>query len=191
MGFANQFDFDRKANLVEYGTALEKAMFHEYPGHCKLCERQVCKCPPIPAETLGRIAKEAPLNIVLGREELFSTQESVNLFRRAAAELTVGGKGVTATTDELRRISADTRLILDQLGKQEDWRPQVTVSLAAALGALQKLTEQGEVTQEAVDNVLTAIRAASPESRSQLLTSDIAASATFSAIAQSLGIRGS
>src|SRR5688572_23779512 len=89
MGFANQFDFDRKANLAEYGSELEKAMFHEYPGHCKLCERQICKCPPIPAETLGRIAKEAPLNIVLGREGLFSTQESVNLFRRAAAELRV------------------------------------------------------------------------------------------------------
>jgi NTP pyrophosphatase (non-canonical NTP hydrolase) len=191
MGFANQFDFDRGVADFDYGSSLEKAMLREYPGHCKLCERHVCKCPPIPAETLGRIAKEAPLNIVLSRGGLFSTQESVNLFRRSAAELTVGEKEVIATSDELLKISADIQLILDQLSNQNDWKPRVAVSLAAALGALQKLTQQGEVTQQAVDNVLTAIRAAAPEEQSQVLTfpSNVAASETFHAIALALGIR--
>lgn len=192
MGFANQFDFDRRVTSFDYGTSLETAMLQEYPGHCKLCERHVCKCPPIPAETLGRIAKEAPLNIVLSRGGLFSTQESVNLFRRSAYELAVGGKQVIATSDELKKISTDIKLILDRLSEQEDWRPQVTVSLAAALGALQKLTQQGEVTQHAVDDVLAAIREVPPDGRPLLLSflNNLAASATFNAILLALGIGG-
>ncbi len=192
MGFANQFDFDRGVSHFDYGTFLEAAMNKEYPGHCKLCERQVCKCPPIPAETLGRIANEAPLDVVLSRGGLFSIQESVNLFRRSAIELAIGGKEVIATSDELKKISADTKLILDRLSELEGLKPDFTVSLASALGALQKLAEQGEITQHAIDNVLKAIQAAPSEGRSLLLSflSDLAASATFNAIALAAGIAG-
>jgi NTP pyrophosphatase (non-canonical NTP hydrolase) len=190
MGFANQFDFDRHTLDVEYGTALETAMAQEYPGHCKLCERQVCKCPPIPAETLGRIAKDAPLNIVLDGEGLFSTQESVNLFRRSFIELNVGGKEVRATSEELNNLTKDIALILNLLAEQAEWKPQITVSLAAALGALQKLTEQGEVTQQAVNEVLAAAEDVPSEGRSLLLgfLNNVAASATFHALAVAMRI---
>lgn len=191
MGFANQFDFDRRVKNFDYGSSLENAMLREYPGHCKLCERQVCKCPPIPAETLGRIANEAPLDVVLS-SRLFSTQESVNLFRRSAIEYAVGGKEVIATSNELKQISTDIRVILKRLSEQDDWKPNVTVSLAAALGALQKLTEQGEVTQHAVDKVLSELQSMPSESRSLMLSflNNLAGSATFNAMTLALGIGG-
>lgn len=183
MGFANQYDFDRPTAPEDYGVALSSAMEHEYPGYCKLCERQVCKCPPIPASTLGRIAKEAPLDTIKpGR--LFTLQESIALFRKAEQSIVIGNAPVTATPAELEKIHSDTQKILEQLSLQTDWQPLIAVKLAAALGGLEKLTKQGEITQVSIDEVAAILKSLPSDSKQQVKSfiNNLAASSTFSGL---------
>jgi pyrimidine deaminase RibD-like protein/NTP pyrophosphatase (non-canonical NTP hydrolase) len=47
----------RKANR---GLALERAFLNAYPDRCGKCGERMCTCPPLPKDTIGRIAHEVP-----------------------------------------------------------------------------------------------------------------------------------
>jgi NTP pyrophosphatase (non-canonical NTP hydrolase) len=181
MGFANQFDFDKRRNL---GQQLEEDMEHNYPKHCRVCLHQVCKCPPVHPDTLGRIAKEAPLDATIGGR-LFSLQESIQLFKRSADDLEVAGKRIVPDHAELAKIQDDVGKLLAEVQGQTDWQTKALVALASALGGIERLAEQGEVTQGAVDDLRRTLEAMPSEKRSAILAflNNLAASGTFQALA--------
>jgi NTP pyrophosphatase (non-canonical NTP hydrolase) len=182
MGFANQFDYDRREDLAGYGTRLSQALQAEYPGYCRLCEKAVCKCAPIPSATLGRIAKEIPADVVAGR--LFSLQESIQLFRRGEAAVKVGDKVIAATREEVRLLAADTAAILSLLQQQSRWAPELMVRMSAALGRIKQVAEQGEVTQTGVNEILLILQQMPTENRQALVgfLNNMASSGTFAAL---------
>lgn len=182
MGFANQFDFDRH-DQSEYGASLSESMQRYYPGHCVLCGMTVCKCPPIPASTLGRIAREAPL-AVLGGERLFSLGESIALFRKAEQSIVIGDRQVTTHAAELEKIQEDTAKILAALERNEGWKTALTVQLTSSVTTIQSLAKRGELTQAAVDEILQTLKSLPTEQRQQALgfLTNLAASATFAAL---------
>lgn len=183
MGFANQFDFDRRIALHEHGTRLTELMESEYPGHCKLCGRQVCKCPPIPASTLGRIIKDAPADLI-PQEGLFSVYESIQLFKKGEEEITVGNQIIALQGEEIRKIREDTEFIMRQLKGVTSLQPAILVSLVQTLAGLHKVAEQGEITQESINELLKAFQSLPPEGRQVTLgfVNNVAASATFNAV---------
>ena len=107
MGFANRFDFARDISFDEYGRVLEVALENEYPGCCKICGWEICKCPPVPAVTLGRIAKDAPIDFVFpGRKALSRAEESMALFGRVETALKIGERVVRLDKAEFDRIAS-------------------------------------------------------------------------------------
>ena len=185
MGFANQFDHERGIGFEEYGKSLEKSMEEEYPGTCRVCGREVCKCPPIPAATLGRIAKEAPIDVVFpGRHTLFSVEESMKLFGRVEAALQVGNQLIQLNKAEFDQMAEDVRKILRAMREQLELQPAILLNVAAMLGKVETLASQGAVTQATVQSILEQLVSLPSEQRDTILGffNNLAASATFQAI---------
>lgn len=57
MGIANELSL-RSEQEGQQPFSLQTEFFSRYPGLCIQCGYQVCKCPPIPESTVGRLAKE-------------------------------------------------------------------------------------------------------------------------------------
>ncbi len=184
MGFANQFDFDNREST---GVPLERQMIDQYPSECRKCRRQICKCPPIHPDTLGRIAKEAPLGVAVGGR-LFSLQESIQLFKKSAEEIEVAGRTIYADENEMKSIRNDIQQVLSLLEKQTDWQVEVIVGVAAALGGMERLAAQGELTQRTIDDLRSTLEAMPSEKRTVLVgfLNNLAASGTFQALAVGL-----
>jgi len=180
MGIANQFDFDRGR---EPGLQLEADMSEQYPELCRKCGHQVCKCPPVHPDTLGRIAKEAPLDAATGGR-LFSLQESIQLFKRATEEIEVAGRRVAIDAKELHSVRGDIAKILDAVQNQADWQVTMLVRIASSLGGIDKLATQGELTQKAVDELRAILEGLPPEKRSVFIgfLANLVASGTFQAL---------
>jgi NTP pyrophosphatase (non-canonical NTP hydrolase) len=188
MGLANQFDFDNRQGP---GLQLERDMEECHPVHCRKCLHQICVCPPVHPDTLGPIAREAPLDVTTGGR-LFSLQESIQLFKKSVDDLQVAGKHIQPDHAELMKIQEDVARLLGAVQGQADWQIRTLVTLASALGGIEKLAAQGELTQKAVDDLRATLEAMPSEKRSVLIgfLNNLAASGTFQALAmglQSLG----
>lgn len=82
MGAANEYAL-RAAREEGPPFSLEAEYIRRYPGLCLACGYPVCRCPNIPDATVGRLAKELPLEV---GEELFSAKR----MSRDTAELLAG-----------------------------------------------------------------------------------------------------
>jgi NTP pyrophosphatase (non-canonical NTP hydrolase) len=189
MGFANQFAFDRTGP----GETLEEAMERQYPGLCTTCGYSVCKCPPVPANTLGRIAKEAPVGIVFpSHPGLFSSAEAIKLFTDVEKAIVIGEKPIPVRREDVETLGEDIRKILVALKEQSKTQSFVSIQMAASLGKLETLATQGAVTQEAVENLINQIKALPPENRTALVgfLTSLSASALFQTILQASSLIG-
>jgi NTP pyrophosphatase (non-canonical NTP hydrolase) len=185
MGFANQFDFDRRAQTL--GVALEDATEQNYPGSCTVCNFPVCKCPPIPAETLGRIAKEAPIGKVFPKYNgLFSPAEARELFSDVEHALRIGDKTVTPQKEDIRQMAADIRVILDKVKGQEETQPVLSLQLTDTLGKLEVLATQGAVTQDMIQTLVDQLRSLPSENRNAAISflTSLTASGLFQTIVE-------
>lgn len=95
MGIANELAL-RLEQDGQQSFSLQKEFFSRYPGLCPQCGYQICKCPPIPESTVGRLAKELDIGAT---DTLF--QMDPTIFEQAGKQvadnllLDVGGyKGV-------------------------------------------------------------------------------------------------
>lgn len=185
MSFANQFDFTRDIQFEEYGRVLEDAMEREYPNSCRVCGWEMCKCPPVPAETLGRITKDAPLDVVFGSgRPLFRVEESMAWFRRAEVELEIGTNRVRTDRSELDKIASDVGKILAVVQEQAGIQPAILVNVATTLGKVEALARQGAITQATLNAAVEALKGLPSEKRTAVLgfMNNMAASATFQAV---------
>jgi NTP pyrophosphatase (non-canonical NTP hydrolase) len=181
MGFANQFDYDRQGP----GENLEQSMERNYPGSCVICKFGVCKCPPIPAETLGRIAKEAPIGKVFaGHTGLFTPAEALELFSEVEHSLRIGEDTITPTKRDIRQLAVDIAKVLEQVQKQAEIQPVISLQVAATLGKLEVLANQGAVSQDTIQTLVDQLRSLPSENRSAAISflTSISASALFQTI---------
>jgi NTP pyrophosphatase (non-canonical NTP hydrolase) len=205
MGFANQFDQERLKRseikgLEEYGLALEAAMEREYPERCRVCGWELCKCPPVPVATLGRIAKEAPIEQVFhGRQSLFSVSESMRMFGRVEAALKIGDREIHLNRAEIDRLAADIQSLLEGMKRNSALQGAISVNVASGLGELSVLTRQGAITQAAVASIqqqLAEMLAGLPSPKREAVVgfiNNLLSSATFQAIlmaAQQMAAKG-
>jgi NTP pyrophosphatase (non-canonical NTP hydrolase) len=183
MGFANQFDFDR----IAASETLEQAMERHYPGACQICRHSVCKCPPIPAQTLGRIAKEAPIKRVFpSHPGLFSPAEMIELFSDVERSLVIGAKTIPLRKEDIEILAHDVAKILEVVNSHSEAQAFLSFQIAASLGKLETLAAQGTITQESIEVLLSQIQALPSEQRSALVSflTSLSAGALFQTILQ-------
>ena len=61
MGLANEYEIRCSENDETFN--YEREFLARYPGLCIACGAQVCICPTVPPATVGRMAKEMPINV--------------------------------------------------------------------------------------------------------------------------------
>lgn len=188
MGFANQFDYERDSGFAEYGLALEAAMEAEYPGKCKTCDWIVCKCPPIPTQTLGRMAKDAPIELIFEGAQrarpLFTVQETGSLFGKVEMNLQIGSKTVPVDPVATAALARDIRSILEKMHEQTNLLTPNFMRLSTAIGKLEVLAQQGAVNSAAISEISEILKAMPPEGRSATIgfLGSLTASAVFQTI---------
>lgn len=78
MQLQNALDRDLVASDGDVGIPLETAFAAAYPDRCSRCHNQICSCPPVAADTIGRIAHDMPI----GAQELLSVEAALERFGR-------------------------------------------------------------------------------------------------------------
>lgn len=89
MALASEYALQQEAEGNDT-FSLQHEYLRRYPGLCKQCGYHVCICPPLPAATIGRMAKELDLHDgerVFGRDEDAASQRAAQVAERAVAEL--------------------------------------------------------------------------------------------------------
>jgi NTP pyrophosphatase (non-canonical NTP hydrolase) len=81
MGIANELSL-RLQQEGQQPFSLQAEFYSRYPGLCPQCGYQVCKCPPIPESTVGRLAKELEIGAT---DELFRLDPET--FERAGKDV--------------------------------------------------------------------------------------------------------
>jgi pyrimidine deaminase RibD-like protein len=78
MQLQNAIDRDQLHSEHEIGKPLEYAFASSYPDRCNRCHNQLCSCPPVAADTIGRIAHDMPVDA----QALLSVEATLDLFGR-------------------------------------------------------------------------------------------------------------
>lgn len=151
MGVANEHTL-RTAREQRPEFSFESEYIRRYPGLCLACGYPVCRCPNIPDATVGRLAKELPLE---DGEGLFSSKR----LSRDTAEVLAGrvlreiGGWDELISLPLDRGDANRRLvesIMRLADKLQDELPALAESLRRnALKLMQSTTEPGSRTHSA------------------------------------------
>ncbi len=157
MRYANFEESERKASANSVGVLIEDALWDEYPGQCKHCETEVCKCAPFLYENLGRLSREMPIEAYREADDLslFTFEEKIEIFRYGDTNLTVGRKTIKLTSELLEEMVRTSRAILD---KDEELSLNLPQNTQEAFHQLAHLASQQQVTQKSVDKLTTTLR---------------------------------
>jgi NTP pyrophosphatase (non-canonical NTP hydrolase) len=170
MGEANQMDSE-KSYPGGHGAFLENAMNTEYPGKCKYCGSQLCKCPPVLQSTLGRLAHETPSTAFPGSagDMLFTVEEAREFFRVGDEEIRLAGKELSVNSELIREVLAMVRPLQKLIMEQTEIQRGVQANLALSLKGVEQLATQQRLTQESVDDLVAAINSLPSERRSVVI----------------------
>ncbi len=160
MGFANQFDADRKTPEKEIGRYLEQRIEKAYPDGCFECGFSICKCPAILPSTIGRISKEGPRYQIFEHERgLFSIEESMQFFGRALQGIKIGNQQFDPERKIYKQFEIDLATIIEKLDSLNAVGGQTLVSLTHVLSQLEVLAKQGSLVQADVDKLIAFVEA--------------------------------
>ena len=168
MRYANYEDEDNVRDPKSTGEELEEILWTEYPGKCRYCKEEVCKCPTILIETLGRISREMPLDAYSGTKELglFTHDQKIELFRLSGKVLQVGELELKQTTQLLDEINRTNNAVLQQIQEMNTKFPK---DLEDALIDFKDLASQQTVTQQIIDSLSSALEKSPLEVRTLIL----------------------
>lgn len=164
MGMANQLEH-RDGYARELGVQLEESLWNEYPGRCRHCGSERCKCPPILSSTLGRLSREMPTSVFPLIAELFDFEQSIEFFRIGDEAIFVEGEKVRITAELLQEVTYTSRLLLDHMQELVPLQQGLDAKFRDAFSQLENLASRQELTQESVDQVLAVLREMPSESR--------------------------
>lgn len=167
MRYANFEEGEKNIGISHIGDLLEKALWAEYPGHCRHCESDVCKCAPILIDTHGRLSREMPLEAyrVPSELSLFTHDQKIEIFRLGDTILVVGKKQMKLNSDLLEDIVRTSKEVLKQVNELNENLPQ---DIQDSLYRISNLASQQQVTQDSVDNLTSLIENASPNAKNLL-----------------------
>jgi hypothetical protein len=159
MGLANEYALQCAERGEMFNYELE--FLSRYPGLCIACGGRVCICPTVPPATVGRMAKEMPINVsrisdadkfdAAGRETAEKVLESVGRVPALAKHLPYDRGDMNAVLTQLafrlanaleenHKDTADRLLALAiELGREK--RPSGTVAHAITADVLDVLKE--------------------------------------------------
>jgi NTP pyrophosphatase (non-canonical NTP hydrolase) len=147
MGIANEHAL-RAEQDADQTFSLDDLMLRAYPGLCVQCGFQVCRCPTIPAATVGRMSKELDLGDapdLFGFDHALASEQGTKAC--SAALDYVGGYSALAQQIPLDRGDANKALVLlfvELATALQDKSPELTASLnRAALQISHETTEAG------------------------------------------------
>jgi hypothetical protein len=108
------------------------------------------------------------------------------LFTDVEKAIVIGEKSIPIRKDDVDKLAADIRAILLALRKQDEAQSFVSIQIAASLGKLETLAAQGTITQDAIESLMSQIKALPPENRNALVSflTSLSASALFQTILQ-------
>lgn len=185
MGFANQFDVDRKTPEKQIGRYLEQRIEKAYPDGCVECGFSICKCPAILPSTIGRISKEGPrYQIFEHKRGLFSIEESVQFFGRALQGIKIGNQQFDPERKIYKQFEIDLATIIEKLDSLNAVGGQTLVSLTHVLSQLEVLAKQGSLVQADVDKLIAFVEAQPSKVRSIIVNFlvNLSASGAFGAM---------
>jgi hypothetical protein len=169
MGMANQMEHETGYKL-ELGCLLEDALWAEYPGECRYCHSELCKCPPILSSTVGRLSKEMPLSAFSEEDQtLFSFDEAIQHFRIGEVSIRVGTEEIQVTPVLLQEISTTSQEMLAFLKEHKPKLESISVELSQALVQLHDTASMQQVSQQSIDEILVILKDMSPEPRSLII----------------------
>jgi hypothetical protein len=158
-------------HISESDDRLTEGLQAEYPGKCRYCSNQVCTCPPILLEALGRIAKEVPEN-----EEFFApggalipANEAHKLFELGTRLVTVGDVSVRATVGEIGEIKRIVQEMKQMLDETESLALARSSQLSEALQVVADLAVSQRLTQSSIEQLGAAIASLPSESRQTIV----------------------
>ena len=94
MGMASEYSLVAAENEVDFDFSAE--YLSRYPGLCTNCGSRVCMCPPVPQATIGRMAKEMPLDLAaiqIQDQSEFAVQgerAALEVFERVGIDAQIG-----------------------------------------------------------------------------------------------------
>lgn len=175
MGMANQYLFD--TDQEDRTSFLQELMTKEYPGRCRVCNREVCKCAPILPETIGRLTREVPSNAYPQAKGTISAQEMERIFRLGDTEVRVRQETFLVGQEALAEIrltsaaillaikNSDQRLhkdleqvtaTLENLMREEQLNP---TELQSAVDEITRLSEDGTTVIQTTVHFLNSVAA--------------------------------
>lgn len=137
---------------------FEKLLFEKCPNKCSYCGDEVCRCPAIRSDTVGRIAREAPPRATgpSGLSDFLSAAEILTLFDVSSPYVQLGGETLNAKDAQTSRDLVENSLHLrDRLAALP--RTETIVKLEGALHNLWRVAAVERVNQAAVERLREAV----------------------------------
>jgi len=161
MGMVNQYEYDCNRETRDLGPWLEASLWASYPGKCSQCGYTICRCPPVLASTLGRIAREIPPESieVLPGGPLFTMHEALQFFRIGVDEIRIADKSMPVTAKLLHQIRDSIGEAFQKLRQLDDQgNVSLHIELAQVLSNLKELATREQITQEAIDELVGTLK---------------------------------
>lgn len=157
--------------MVDLGERIEDVFFQTYPNKCLDCNNGVCVCPPILADTLGRIAHEIDPRIAssASRDALLSTEDALELFGIGERYVDVAGHRIPTGPAETRKIAHDVSRILEITLQNQQLLESSNFSQIQIMHRVENLATSQEMSADALRDLASAIAALPSEARSTIL----------------------
>ena len=162
---------EKSEDQHEKAVPLSVQFAESYPDTCYTCKKQVCSCPPILIDTLGRIAKENPLGIKDAYEgsSLFSASEAIKLFEIGNTEIVLAEQTIRINSKRIEEMSSMIEDIrLDQKASKviaENTENKMDIILMNILD----LADSQRISQETLDEFVSTIQLL-PKSQREVMT---------------------
>jgi NTP pyrophosphatase (non-canonical NTP hydrolase) len=160
----------RNLRDVRTGTAprLGEAFWDVYPDACRDCGNVVCTCPPVLADTLGRIAQEnkTPQANFKPGGNLVSAPEAEALFRLGPRGVRIGAETILVDAQALRDFASTLAAVREIVERSEDLRRS---DAARMVEELERSSAGGQLLQAQIDALAAAVRSMKPRDRDHLI----------------------
>jgi NTP pyrophosphatase (non-canonical NTP hydrolase) len=163
MRYANFEDQDHGRGGL--GERLEDLLWNEYPGQCRHCQSEICKCAPIPTDSWGRLSRDMPVEGFGGATNftLFTYEESLQLFKLSGTVLHIGQERIPVSVQVLEEIVVTTRELLQN-------SKSIPPQLEETLRQLSMVASQQTLTQKTVDEFYNALKEAPTDAKTIVIS---------------------
>ena len=160
-----------KNNIIgDTSQLIQDTLLNQYPGKCLDCGNEICTCPPVLKKTLGRIAHDLPLHAITSdHTPLLGLSEAMETFDLCSRTISIGGNQLNVDKELIHEIH-DLSIYLQShipilLGNDA----KTHLNLYDVLNQIKALSESERVTQDSINNLLSALSTLPKDQQSTIL----------------------